>query len=284
MERSERIPRRKLDLEFDPEVVPRSFHGGDEILTLMMCALSVVFPEGERFFVESVVRYKDRIDDPMLLEDVRGFAEQEGMHSKAHMAFNAMLVAQDLETARELEVQVKWLLRRARRLRTPEQQLAITCALEHITAIMGEQLLTNEEYQTEIDPSVRGLWLWHALEESEHRAVAFDVYQKVDGAYGRRVRMMALATFGLMVFIGRAHLKMIAERGLLGDVRGLASAFDFFWLRGGRFRKLIPAYLEYYRRDFHPEQRDNRALLSEWRERLFGAAGELRTHMSAASP
>jgi hypothetical protein len=277
------IPLRRLDLEFDPAAVPRDFYRDDEILTLMMCAFSVVFPEGERFFVESVMRYRDRIQDPKLQADVRGFAAQEGMHSKEHMAFNAMLGAQGLESAARLETQVKWLLRRARRIRTPEQQLAVTCALEHMTAIMGEQLLSDEDYRMHIHPSVRNLWVWHALEESEHRAVAFDVYQAVDGDYRRRVGMMALATFGFMVFIGRSHFVMMKERGLLGDVRGLARAFDYFWGRGGRFRRLIPAYLEYYRRDFHPNQRDNRSLLREWRERLFGERGELRAELDRAS-
>jgi predicted metal-dependent hydrolase len=283
MEATSTIPLRRLDLPFDADAVPRDFYGGDAMKTLMMCALSVVFPEGERFFVESVMRYKDRVSDPKLRAEMRGFAAQEGMHSKEHSAFNAMLRAQGLTSVERFEKEVKWLLRRVRRLRTPEQQLAITCALEHFTSIMGEQLLSDAEHRESIDASVRNLWVWHALEESEHRAVAFDVYQAVDGSYGRRVRMMALATFGFMVFIGRIHLAMIRERGLGGDVRGLVRTFDFFWLRRGLFRTLVPAYLAYYRRDFHPDQRDNRALLREWRERLFGETGELRAELERGS-
>ena len=277
------IPRRRLDFDFDPGAVPRDFYAGDPVLSLVMASLSIVFPEGERFFVASVAHFRDRIDDPVLARAVKGFAAQEGMHSKEHAAFNAMLVAHDLGVAQDLERQVRTLLRLRKKTSSPEAQLAVTCALEHFTAIMAEQLLTDHEHRDAMHPSVRWLWVWHALEESEHKAVAFDVYRKVDGSYLRRARVMALVTLFFVGFISYGHLRLLKARGLLGDVRGLLRALDHLWLRPGIFRRLVPAYLAYYRPGFHPDDRDTTALIAEWRERLFGEHGTLRAQHDAAT-
>ena len=277
------VPRRRLDFPLPPAEVPRDFYGADPSLSLFMSALSLVFPEGERFFVDSVARFRDRIDDPALLARVRGFAAQEVMHSKEHAALNALVEAQGAKRMDELGRDVAALLGRARRLRSPKEQLAITCALEHITAILGEQLLTDEAHRAMLHESVRNLWAWHALEECEHKDVAFDVYVAVGGTYFTRVTQMALATFGLFVFIGRAHLLVLHERGLLSDLPLLARTVDYLWLRRGLFRALVPRYLAYYRRGFHPSDLDTRALVDGWRERLFGERGELRGTLDAAS-
>jgi hypothetical protein len=277
------IPRRKLDFDFDPAAVPRDYYAEDPVKTLVMTALSLVFPEGERFFVDSVMHYKDRIDDPALLEAVKGFAAQEGMHSRAHAAFNAMARAQDLGVADDLQRKVKHLLRFRRKDPRHAERLAVTCALEHFTAILAEQLLTDEEHRHSLDPMVRDLWVWHALEESEHKAVAFDVFQKVSGSYAIRARVMVVATLFFIGFITYSHFRLLAARGLLGDVRGQLRNIDYLWIRRGLFRRLIPAYLDYFRRDFHPNDRDTSALLSDWKERLFGQAGTLRAVLDAGA-
>lgn len=275
------IPRRKLDFDFDPEKVPRDFYAGDPIQSLFMVSLSLVFPEGERFFVDSVMHYRDHIGDPALAAAVKGFAAQEGMHARAHAAFNAMARAQDLDVAALLEKKVKHLLRFRDRTAPPAARLAVTCALEHFTAILAEQLLTDREHREALHPMVRDLWVWHALEESEHKAVAFDVFQKVSGSYWIRARVMVIATAFFLGFIAYSHMKLVAARGLLGDTRGLFRTFDYLWLRKGLFRKLIPAYLDYFRPGFHPDDNDTTALLDQWRARLFGEGGTLRPFLGA---
>lgn len=269
------IPRRKLDFDFDPETIPKDYYAGDPVKSLVMTALSLVFPEGERFFVDTVVHYKDRITDPELREAMKGFAAQEGMHSRAHMAFNAMAKAQGLDVAVDLERRVKGLLRLRKKTAPHAARLAVTCALEHFTAILAEQLLTDQEHREALHPSVRDLWIWHAMEESEHKAVAFDVFQSVSGSYALRARVMIIATLFFMGFITYSHFRLLAARGLTGDVRGLLRTFDYLWVRKGLFRSLVPAYLQYFRPSFHPNDRDTSALLATWRERLFGETGTL---------
>jgi hypothetical protein len=142
--------------------------------------------------------------------------------------------------------------------------LAITCALEHFTAILAEQMLTEPDIYNGFDASMQKLWLWHAVEESEHKAVAFDVYQEMVGDYRLRVRAMAITTFFFIMHTTWFQARLLKADGKLFDVRMWLKGLDRMWGRKGHFRKLIPSYLQYYRRDFHPWQHDNRAELAKW--------------------
>jgi len=272
-----------LDFGFAAETLPRDFYRGDSDLSLFLAALSLVFPEGERFFVESVVRYRGDIDDPELLDRIADFAAQEGMHSKEHLALNAVLQAQGLSSFGDLERKVKLLLRRGSRTHSTSARLAITVALEHFTAIMAEQLLTTPEMRADLDPSVRGLWLWHALEETEHKSVAFDVYQHVDGSYLRRAAVMLTTTFFFVTFITYSHYRLTSERRGRRTLRGAARALAHFWVRPGYFRRLVPAYLRYFSPRFHPDQHDTSALVRDWRAELFGPYGSLLGNIEPAT-
>lgn len=274
------VPVRRLSLRFSPEAIPHDWYAEDEHLSLLWSALSTLFPEGEQFFVDSVRHYKDHIDDPVLAADVTGFIGQEAMHSKEHAAFNAMLEAQGLDVAGDVHRELGRGLAFVRKLLGPEEQLAVTCALEHYTAILAEQLLEDPRHRANIHPDMLGLWVWHALEESEHKHVAFDVYQKVDGSYARRVALMLLTTAVFVPVVAVVHARMLRERRLLLDLRGTARTLRFFWLEPGLFRGLIPAYLDYFRPGFHPADRDTRALLAEWNARLFGEGGLLEKQLA----
>jgi uncharacterized protein len=268
------LVRRRLDFDFDPQAVPRDWYGGDAHMTTLVSALSVLFPEGERFFVDAVRRYRSRVRDPKLLAAVEAFIGQEAMHGRGHRAFNDML-RQHLGVSDADERQLRRLLALARKL-PPPAQLAVTCALEHFTAILAEQLLDRKDHREAIDESVRSLWVWHALEESEHKAVAFDVYEAIGGGYSLRVGIMVATT---LVFFGEllnVHARFLHARGELWRLSGWARVGRYLWQRPGLFRKLTPGYLDYYRRGFHPDDRDTSALLATWQERLFGAKGELR--------
>jgi predicted metal-dependent hydrolase len=176
------------------------------------------------------------------------------------------------------ERQLRRLLGLVRKLPDPAQ-LAVTCALEHFTAILAEQLLDRDDHRAAIDASVRPLWVWHALEESEHKAVAFDVYEAIGGGYSLRVGIMVATT---VVFFGEllnVHVRFLRARGELGRLKGWAGVGRYLWKRPGLFRRLMPGYLDYYRRGFHPDDRDTSALLAAWQERLFGERGELRAQV-----
>lgn len=253
-------------MDFDFEKVPRYWADNSPFLTHMLNALSATFPVGERFFVESVRHYRDRITTPELKAQVSGFIGQEAMHAKEHDNYNHYARAHgiDLEA---IENEIGGRIEFMKKNLAPERQLAITCALEHFTAIMAESFLTNPEMFEHMDPAMVKLWLWHAVEENEHKAVAFDVYQEQVGDYWIRVRAMAITTVMFTVNQARFQTRLLRADGELKPVQWL-KGMNKLWGRKGWFRQMIPAYFEYYRRDFHPWQSDTRELLEHWKREL----------------
>jgi predicted metal-dependent hydrolase len=124
-----------------------------------------------------------------------------------------------------------------------------------------------------VHPSVRPLWLWHALEESEHKAVAFDVYKAVGGGYLRRASLMLVTTAVFFTAQTLVHARLMATRKILWKPWRWVRGATRFWIYPGYFTKLLPAYLAYFRPSFHPDERDTRELLDSWRISLFGDGG-----------
>jgi predicted metal-dependent hydrolase len=128
----------------------------------------------------------------------------------------------------------------------------------------------------ELDPEVRGLWLWHALEEAEHKAVAFDVYKAAGGGYLRRTWMMLVTTafFFAVQFI--VHLRLMATRKILWRPWTWLRGIGRLWIWPGHLTRLVPAYLAYFKPSFLPDERDTKELLARWETNLFGEQGDLR--------
>lgn len=277
------IPRRlKLALS---SATPKYWLANDPASTHLLNAMSITFPRGEQAFVDSVRHFKDRIVDPRLARDVRAFVTQEMHHSKSHLDFNAWLRELGLPVS-EIEADVERDTSAAQRDLSPEVLLAVTCALEHFTAILAHAFLTSPGLLASMHEDVRLLWLWHAIEETEHKAVAFDVYDHVGGRYGIRVATMAVIT---ALFLGKtaSHLIEIMEKdGQAKNVFSWATLAMTFFGPGGHFSKLGPLYRAYYRRDFHPWQHDDREVLETARamlaEGLAKQAGERVAYSRAA--
>lgn len=268
------IPPRRMDFEFDPAQTQRYYFDNNPSKTAVVTALSALFPAGESFFVESVREYRHKISDPLLKAQVAGFIGQEAMHSKEHLAFNITATSHGYPVD-TLDRSVTRLLAVVAKLPKPIR-LAVTVCLEHYTAIFAEMLLRDAELQACFSPETRKLWLWHALEENEHKTVAFDVYQQEVGSYLLRTGVMIPTTlifFGVLaVFYGR----LIAADGRLFKLRETWDTLGYlFNLRSGKFTRLLPQYLDFFKLRFDPRQHDTDALLNEWRDKLFGEDGLL---------
>jgi len=278
------IPTRRISFEESLRDLPRHFAAdGDLILSHLAASLSAVFPDGEDFFVRSVRRYRDQITDPALKRQVNGFIGQEAMHGREHRAFNDRLDQLGYPTKRFERITAKGLAFRERVL-PPVSNLAATAALEHFTATLAELVLSSEETQQLFGhDEVRNLFLWHALEESEHKAVAFDVYRAVGGSERVRVFTMNLMRFG---FVGGMALQVIVS--LLGDpATHRPGALRRSW-RNFRRSPLVQRDLwvqlrDYNRSDFHPDDRDATELVERWRDELFGARGTLNDKLATAA-
>lgn len=277
------IRTRRVAFEYAPGEFPRHYVSGDLIMSHVLTMLSSVFPPGEDFFVQSVRNYRDQITDPELRKQVAGFIGQEAMHSREHDRFNARLAELGYRT-RLLDRIVDFMLNSVGAKVLPKKvQLAVTAALEHYTATLAETLLTVPESREMLDvDEVRSLFLWHALEESEHKSVAFDVYRQVSGNNFVRVAVMQAVTVG---FLGGGALavavSLLLDRDTWkpGRLRRSLTA-----LRSNPFVdvRVVRALRDYNRRDFHPDDHDNKALTDRWRTELFSPSGTLTPRLAGA--
>lgn len=239
-------------------------------VTHLFNALSLLFPAGERFFMDSVRHYRDRIQDPVLLQEVQGFIGQEAMHTREHVEYNDVLQAAGLP-AHKLAARVRQILGWLDRT-SPAYRLAKTVTLEHYTAMLADVLLDDRAHR--MTGAVEGyaqMWTWHALEETEHKAVSFDVWNAVMrpglGRYLMRTGAMLTTTvlFWWIVFDFH-HRLMRAHRRRIGPVSGRWALVRFLWGRQGVFPGIAREWLRFFKPGFHPWGHDNRHHL----ERLDG--------------
>ena len=252
------IPVRRMDFEFD-DAIPKYWFDNNPFLTMLLTGLSCVFPEGERMFMRAVRHYQDQITDPELQKEVRAFIGQEAHHGKEHQSFNNLMAKKDLPIA-TIEAFVKQAIAFEEKNLSKERMLAKTCALEHFTAMFAEMILEHPEFLDGVDERLRPLWLWHAVEESEHKAVAYDVYQTAVGNYWTRVSEMAVTSVLFSFFTGLHTVQLMRASGEQRNVKAIAQGLNKLVGRKGFFRGMLPQYLAYYRPDFHPNQRDSTAL------------------------
>ncbi len=273
-----KIPPRRIEFNFSAENVPRYYVGNDPFLTTFVTALSSLFPEGEFFFVESVRHYRHRITDPALKADVSGFIGQEALHSLAHKAFNDAATVQGFQVDK-LDRDVGILLRAVKRFSPPLFQLAVTTCLEHYTAVFTEMLLQNDALIESFSPEIRNLYLWHSVEENEHKNVAFDVYETVGGSYLLRASAMIPTTIIFFAVTMLFQARLLAKDGQLLNVRQNLKGFNYLFGYKGVLSSLLPKYLDWFKPNFHPTHHNTDALLATWQEKLFGENGVLTSKM-----
>lgn len=251
--------------QFNPHAIRRHFFANSPVMSHLLTALSSTFPVGEQFFVHSVRNVRDRVTDPQLQAQIAAFIGQEAMHSKAHSEFNAAWRRDDYQ----LDNFQKWLARQDQQIRqaSPKLQLAVTCAYEHFTALLGGYILRHPEVLESLEDDAIKLWVWHAIEEIEHRAVAFDVYQTVfaDTALRRQVMRHVTTGFASLTLYSASRLFLQDRRNSLPKVS--ANLYGLY-LVGKMCVQLLPEYLSYYKADFHPAEIDYSGIVAYWKQRL----------------
>lgn len=240
---------------FDLDAVPRHWHGGRKSLTTFLDNLSTFFPDGERFFVAAVRAHQELVSDAELARAVRGFCAQEGTHGREHARYNAMLERQGYP-ARRLERRVKTILRLATATLSKRQRLAATCALEHFTALLARTLLSDPRLLDGAHPEMAALWRWHAVEENEHRCVAFDVYLAAGGGYATRAWTMVLASGIFWALIVEQQVRMMRVDGTHLSIEEWRALGRHLFVDPGRMGALVGPYLRYFRPGFHPRDLD----------------------------
>jgi len=254
---------RRPDFEID-DLLAGDWHGGSAFRTAWFNALSMLFPLGEKFFIESVVAFKDQVSDPRLLEEIRSFQAQESVHRIKHQRYNERLCkvrGYDLASYEDpLRKRMAWAYREL----SPRRRLAGTTANEHLTAIMADDMLRNRDCFNGVDPRIADLWRWHGIEETEHKSVAFDVHVAVGGTIRERRFALILNTFYFFKDTFRITRAMLRHDGKLWSFREWATGLNFLFVRPGILRRIVRPYFRFFRAEFHPWEHDNRHLIAEW--------------------
>ena len=274
---------RRISFEESLREVPKHFAAdGDLLASHIAAGLSAVFPDGEDFFVRSVRHFRDQITDPELKRQVAGFIGQEAMHGREHRELNNRLAELGYPT-KKVERFTRWGLKLRERIAPAKANLAATAALEHFTATLAELVLSDEETRESFGhPAVRDLFVWHALEESEHKAVAFDVYKAVGGSERMRVWTMNALRYGFVIGMAvQVGVSLLTDRATFrrGNLRT-----SWKRLRASKVvtREMWGRLKDYNRADFHPDDSDTTELVATWRAELFGDDGRLNDKLIRA--
>jgi predicted metal-dependent hydrolase len=246
---------------------------GDPFRTRFFDAFSTMLPIGEKFFIDALRRVESQIDDPALADQVRTFIVQEATHGREHRRYNERLRAlgYDLDAMDRSQSRVMGRILKAKR---PTVPLAVTVAIEHITAVFGASVLRGELLEG-CDSDVADFWKWHSAEEIEHKAVAFDVFTRVGGGPELRRAIMAWAVFIISVRMASRVAHMLRRDGVLLEPRVWRSGVGFLLGPGGFLRSIGPDFVRFFRRDFHPWQDDDYALVERWERASPVAAAPL---------
>lgn len=270
---------RNVSFAFDQ--VPKHWIMNNPIMTHFVNSMHIVFPDGEKFFIRSVRKFAKDIEDPQLKKDIKAFCGQEGVHAREHERFWDVMQEQEIEpegfanflnkTAFNGKYSLeKFLLGNLNKISPrlgDKMGLSITAGLEHYTAILAnalfhEPIATNNH----MAPQMVELLHWHASEEIEHKAVCFDVLQKVDDSYILRVTGMGVATLMLWSYLGIGQVYFLVKDKDSSVIKMPAHLYEFLntIVLGEVGKGLAQNLLSYFRKDFHPNDIDDLHLVENF--------------------
>lgn len=304
MEVGQNNTRQKVQADARPAIVPRSFRGApaavtqrhwvreDPYATAFFNALSAVFPHGETFMIRSMIPWQEHVP-PALAREVSAFIEQEAGHSREHVAMNRGLIeaGYDIEP---LDRRIRGFVRFFEDA-SDIVKLTATMCIEHFTAIIASELLKNRYHLEGTDEELRELWLWHAVEEVEHKGVAYDVWKYASRDWNPVRRWLWRSFFMVAItisfFINRTlgQIELLRQDGL-GFSRSLKSILRAGFGKGGIGRNVLSHWVSFFRPGFHPWDIDDRLLVARGEAELATIAasragyGKAQPEQPAAVP
>ncbi|MBU3168835.1 metal-dependent hydrolase [Acinetobacter baumannii] len=280
---NQKIVRRNVELSYDANKSYSFYYEENPVVTSLFVVLSAMFPPGEMFFIESIRNVRSQIKDENLLEDIRAFIAQEAFHSREHKTLNNHFLHSNYPEVIEIEAKTKARLDKLRKLSAVEQ-VAATVVMEHYTATLARLLLTDQLIKEKTTQESRNLWEWHALEELEHKSVAFDVLKAIGGNSSKN-RKLALArvTKLIMPIMFEYWIKILKRKDIKFTFKQLKDGVYLGFGGVNRLGILSKAFvdmLDVRAENFDPLNMQTEQLEAEFREKLFGQAGFLRDYLS----
>jgi predicted metal-dependent hydrolase len=246
---------RKLLIDLNTPFSAR-WNGGDAFRSAFFNALSMSFPVGEQYFIDSVragIKALPAEQQARFAREVQGFVGQEATHRRIHSLFNGHLEALGFNNTLQV--------RAAKRMQDHAHynvrvHVGATAATEHLTAIFADWTLRHAEAFSGAEPRLQTMWLWHAAEESEHRSTAFDVYTALGGSHAIRVKVFHVVTAIFLMDVTRQTLRNLWQDKALFSWSTWRSAWRLLMSKEGMFRSNYHHWKAYKAQDFHPMQQD----------------------------
>ncbi len=251
----------------------RYWHDNDPVSTHFFNALQAMFPEGERFFMDSARDVRDMLGKENihkdLLEQIQLFIRQEAMHGREHDGWTNALIDIGYDDMKMFDDKLKRDNAWSRKKLSPLMRLSMTAASEHFTASLAHLFVYHRpDFIEKAGSPFRELLVYHAMEEVEHKAVCYDLYQEAKGGYWLRVFGMLFVTVDLLVRLRNRQKYLLQQDGLWNKATE-RKANRLLWGKGGIMRSLTPYLLQYFRPDFHPWETDERQdLLNRFPEEM----------------
>lgn len=269
------IPIRHFDFKFSPDELDVKFFMQKEWATAYFAALSIFLTYGEELVIETARHHRDQIKDPILKQRLTSLIGQEAIHSKVHEEYNETMIPNNLpvQLYRFLAEQVF----NNTFLKFPQPlKLSMMAGIEHFTAVFAQYAMTHQDiFNHSLDEKTRALWLWHMLEESEHKDIAYDTYQVLSANYSLRILgfFIALITLGVGVGAGALFLPFLRRPQntlSLSFWREAKGSWDLlFGLKDGLFGSSLGHIFDYLRPSFHPNDHDTSELLDYFKKELL---------------
>ncbi len=257
---------RKVPFEFADATRP-VWNSSQHEWSHMVNGASLTMPYLEPFLNRTMREALVRVDDPSLREDMERFVRQEAQHYANHRRYNEMLKANGYPELAAVEGSYEADYA-ALGQHSLESRLAYSAGFETMTMGITEWLINDRnELFRNADPAVASLVLWHMVEETEHKSVAYDVFQAVSGRYWLRVAGLLRGSLHVGFMSRRAYRVMLKKDGLW---RNLRSRMRLWWMVGCFFRKAGCAMLRALHPRYHPDKVEDPIWVDQWRHAYAG--------------
>ena len=269
------VPIRHMKFDFDPQQIDYKFYMNAELASAYFASLSIFLTYGEDLVIDTARYHRNLIQDPLLKQRVTSLIGQEALHSKLHEELNDAFLQVDLPV-KLFRTWAGWVFDYGFNRLPQPMKLSLMAAIEHFTAVLAEYMMNHEAIFFESqDEKQRAIWMWHMLEESEHKDIAFDVFQTLSNNYALRIAGFFPALITILVLISAASLlvpfyrnpKNLISLSYWQDMR--RSVGLIFGLKDGVYGSSIQHIFDYLRPDFHPNDHDTSAFLAYYKQRLL---------------
>ena len=266
--RYDEVVARDISFNLHKDNVHKHWFNDDPWNTIWLTAILAAVPEGERWGLRAVAKLLNKVKDPGIRETGVAFCKQERIHAREHDVMNSLIIEDGLPLDK-IEKPFAAGFEFIKKHVSTEMQGALAASAEHFTAIIASVFLEHPEAFKDTDPEIVNMLYWHFVEETEHKAVSFDVFTDASGnhfaAYLRRVFGMASMTALGAPVISISVAYLLWHDKQLTNIPSARRMFETLFGEPGIMRNIGKLYLPFYRPSFHPWDDDNREVINVWK-------------------